>query len=340
MPQEEYDQTEPEYKFNDEDDAVYSQDEEAASVEGTKEETTETSIDNTQGEKKFGFPFMRGTSNRKIIFFIIAMIVVFIVIYKLSSVVHVSKNKKQQREQALSSIVAPSVPKEMGLSSALLKPADHSQQEIPINASQAGASSVLPDGAVNPTSSITPASQAIQGLTEPSVISSSIQPVQSTQNVQNAQNTENKEFEAKMMVLQETNERLNNTLREQQTETQMRLLSLEQKMAGLNSSLEQLQESITAVSTQVKENKSLQSALMAYQKNKEVSKNKQERQVKQYFVQAVIPGRAWLHGADGSMITVTVGDYIPGYGKVASIDAYSGTVETTSGIEIRYGLNL
>lgn len=55
-----------------------------------------------------------------------------------------------------------------------------------------------------------------------------------------------------------------------------------------------------------------------------------------YFVDAVIPGRAWLKGAKGKILTVAVGDPVPGYGVVTSINPQRGWVDTSTGIRFRY----
>lgn len=52
-------------------------------------------------------------------------------------------------------------------------------------------------------------------------------------------------------------------------------------------------------------------------------------------VQAVIPGRAWLRDVKGRLLTVQVGDQIPGYGTVISIDAHKGIVRTNEHYEFR-----
>lgn len=57
----------------------------------------------------------------------------------------------------------------------------------------------------------------------------------------------------------------------------------------------------------------------------------------QYTVEAVVPQRAWLQTADGSTMTVMIGDDLPGLGAVVSIDPYSGNVTTASGTVIKYG---
>lgn len=58
-----------------------------------------------------------------------------------------------------------------------------------------------------------------------------------------------------------------------------------------------------------------------------------------YYVEAVIPGRAWLKAADGTTLTVSPGEVVPKYGRVTSINPDNGTVATTSGKIIHYGIN-
>ena len=54
-----------------------------------------------------------------------------------------------------------------------------------------------------------------------------------------------------------------------------------------------------------------------------------------YTVHAIIPGRAWLRGLSGQIITVTEGDTVGDYGKIAMIDPNNGLVRTSSGITFR-----
>lgn len=56
-----------------------------------------------------------------------------------------------------------------------------------------------------------------------------------------------------------------------------------------------------------------------------------------YHVQAVLPGRAWLVSDDGSAtITVAVGDALPGYGNIVSINPNRASVITSTGYTIPY----
>lgn len=58
-----------------------------------------------------------------------------------------------------------------------------------------------------------------------------------------------------------------------------------------------------------------------------------------YYVQAVIPGRAWLKDASGKIVSVGIGDQVQGYGTVTKIEPRSGTVITSSGNKIEYGIS-
>jgi len=57
-----------------------------------------------------------------------------------------------------------------------------------------------------------------------------------------------------------------------------------------------------------------------------------------YYVDAIIPGRAWLKDENGKTITVSIGDQISGYGKVTTIDPVNGVVTTSNGTRFEYGI--
>lgn len=56
-----------------------------------------------------------------------------------------------------------------------------------------------------------------------------------------------------------------------------------------------------------------------------------------YNIKAIVPGRAWVMGSDGSAQSVSVGDSLPQYGRISAINADSGVVMTSSGKVIEYG---
>lgn len=55
-----------------------------------------------------------------------------------------------------------------------------------------------------------------------------------------------------------------------------------------------------------------------------------------FQLRAVVPGRAWIVGSDGRSLSVAIGDQIPQYGSVQSIDADTGVIITTSGKTIKF----
>ena len=55
-----------------------------------------------------------------------------------------------------------------------------------------------------------------------------------------------------------------------------------------------------------------------------------------YFIQAVIPGRAWLIASNGSTLTVRAGTKVSGLGVITLIDPRQGRVVTSSGQVIRF----
>ena len=50
-----------------------------------------------------------------------------------------------------------------------------------------------------------------------------------------------------------------------------------------------------------------------------------------YYIQALIPGRAWLMAANGTTITVREGSNVSGYGIVKNIDTQRGRILTSKG---------
>lgn len=55
-----------------------------------------------------------------------------------------------------------------------------------------------------------------------------------------------------------------------------------------------------------------------------------------YSLRAIIPGRAWIQGSDGSSASVAVGDMVKQYGVVQNVNAETGVVTTSSGKAITF----
>ena len=118
--------------------------------------------------------------------------------------------------------------------------------------------------------------------------------------------------------------------------TQNQLDSINQSLSSMSQQLNTLSASTQDLSRTIT-NQMLEKARK--EKEEQQAKGKQEaelRHQKQYYVQAVIPGRVWLRSIGGQTMTVSVGDTLPGYGKITAIDSYSGMVKTSSGITIQY----
>jgi intracellular multiplication protein IcmG len=58
-----------------------------------------------------------------------------------------------------------------------------------------------------------------------------------------------------------------------------------------------------------------------------------------YTVKAMVPGRAWLKGNDGSLLTVSTGSSLPSHGQVTNIDLQQGQVTTSDGSVFSYDIN-
>jgi len=123
--------------------------------------------------------------------------------------------------------------------------------------------------------------------------------------------------------------------------------SLQLKIAQVNKLLRKLDEKLTSLDTEVdkihsnvKEHKVLISkriqtakrkAVVAHQAKKEYAASKTR-----YYIQALVPGRAWIKSKKGSTITVRKGSRVSTYGVVREIDVLNGRILTTSGRVIRF----
>jgi hypothetical protein len=56
-----------------------------------------------------------------------------------------------------------------------------------------------------------------------------------------------------------------------------------------------------------------------------------------YHVHSLVAGRAWIKSSRGNLNTVKVGDTLPGYGEIQSINVRTGRIATSSGRVISYG---
>jgi intracellular multiplication protein IcmG len=107
---------------------------------------------------------------------------------------------------------------------------------------------------------------------------------------------------------------------------------------SLNNQIANLNQVITNLSGQLSKQTEEITLLMQRTQPKRVVKPVIKSIVQRitYTIQAVIPGRAWLIGSNGSTLTVREGSKVEGYGVVKLIDSIDGRVLTSSGQVIKF----
>ncbi|MFT3742034.1 MAG: hypothetical protein QM752_05085 [Gammaproteobacteria bacterium] len=112
---------------------------------------------------------------------------------------------------------------------------------------------------------------------------------------------------------------------------------MQQGLVQVNQSVDSLQKTIANLAASVE---NLSGQVQHLQAEQTAVKQAALAAAPGYSVKALITGRAWLQ-ADGSddLITLKVGDNLPGYGKITGIDPNAGTVATSAGPVFTYGPN-
>ena len=135
-------------------------------------------------------------------------------------------------------------------------------------------------------------------------------------------------------------ESLNAPIAQPSSEMQTALDDLRQEVSGIQNALKEaqqsdqnLQNSVGELSTQVRNLSDAVSKVLT------TLAPKKPDQLAIYHLRAVVPDRAWIVTNNGETLTVSVGDKIDHYGTVIAIDAQNGTIDTSSGRRIMYGVN-
>jgi intracellular multiplication protein IcmG len=127
------------------------------------------------------------------------------------------------------------------------------------------------------------------------------------------------------------------SLRNEMTALSSQVNSINNNLNTMNTQISKMNQVIESLTTQVAKQSEVINVLMVRAKPKKVvSVQRPVAQPVIYFLQAVIPGRAWLIGTNGSTLTVREGSKVPGYGVVKLIDSLQGRVLTSSGQVIRF----
>jgi len=150
-------------------------------------------------------------------------------------------------------------------------------------------------------------------------------------------------------VVQENNSALKqkvDSIESNQQNVQSQMTSVSEQVGNVNNNvnnltaqISKLNQTIADLTNQLSRQSEEINVLMQRTKPKPIKKmvySKQPGQANIYYINAVIPGRAWLIGTNGSTLTVREGTKISGYGIVKLIDSMEGRVLTSSGRVIRF----
>ncbi|KTD13336.1 type IVB secretion system protein IcmG/DotF [Legionella jamestowniensis] len=126
-------------------------------------------------------------------------------------------------------------------------------------------------------------------------------------------------------------------LRSEMDSLNSQLATINTNLNALATKIAQLNQTLTVIVTRVEEQSKEISVLTIRTKPKPVRKVViKAPPPPSYFIQAIIPGRAWLIAQNGSTITVREGTQVAGYGVIKLIDSRQGRVLTSSGRVIRF----
>ena len=117
---------------------------------------------------------------------------------------------------------------------------------------------------------------------------------------------------------------------------QTQISNLDNNVNNLANRMMELNQQLEAVTSHLSEQeRSLEKFLHPVVVKHHVKKHKVIHKPKvKYYVEAIMPGRAWLMSSTGTTITVRKGSPIPGYGIVKLIDDRQGRVRTSTGAVI------
>lgn len=113
-------------------------------------------------------------------------------------------------------------------------------------------------------------------------------------------------------------------------------LTLQTTVTDLTRKVDELAQTVNTLAAQIERQSEKITLLMVRKVPPRPVHRVKRHVVPMYFIQAVIPGRAWLMATNGVSITVREGTKIEGYGRVRLIDSSQGRVLTSSGRVIEF----
>lgn len=117
------------------------------------------------------------------------------------------------------------------------------------------------------------------------------------------------------------------------------LQGLHDDLKGLHTQIDSLGQMVTTLSGTVQQQSAQIAMLSAKEQKKPIHRQAIHRPstpLPEFYLQAVIPGRAWLIAKNGATITIREGTRVKGYGFIKLIDPVQGRVLTSSGRVIRF----
>jgi intracellular multiplication protein IcmG len=157
------------------------------------------------------------------------------------------------------------------------------------------------------------------------------------------------------MPVQASNEALNytdkkvNALEQERGRLNADLLTMHQQIrdvtqtvSNMTASLDEIKQSMEQISEKMDQQSQQMVRLQSINRAKRIASTQKSKKVTpkveqtRYFIQAVIPGRAWLMSTKGTMLTVSRGSEVPGYGDVRLINPKLGRIFTSSGRIIKF----
>ena len=156
--------------------------------------------------------------------------------------------------------------------------------------------------------------------------------------VQIAHETLNNNTDKKINALEKERERLNADL----LLMHKQIRDVTQTVSNMATSLQDIKQGMEQINEKMEQQSQQMVRLQTMNHRKHVASVPKEKKVRppvertQYFIQAIIPGRAWLMSTKGTTLTVSRGSAVPGYGDVRLINPKLGRIFTSSGRVIQF----
>lgn len=159
------------------------------------------------------------------------------------------------------------------------------------------------------------------------------QPIQKIQQMQNSINEAEQELAKKVSAIEVSQQNLRSELSTMSDQ----IGTINTNINNMNTQIANLNQMIGNLATQVANLAEVKTKVVSCSQPKKVAHlpHYAPPSIK-YYIQAVIPGRAWLIGSNGSTITVREGTRVAGYGVVKLIDSLQGRILMSSGQVIKF----